>query len=1783
MRPALNRKSRPFRSLIAASLLAATLLMGVAQAQTVTSPERGYKPGNSYAISDIETIEQQGGNLMLNVPLGSLPAGRGGISAGISLHYNSKIWDSQSGDTGYPDYITSNEIVPSAEGGWRYGYKYKLIDNSDCDGGYKYSIELPDGSQHLLWADGNTNHVGALNFGLDGTPNCGNPTVVQTQSGALSLFTLDGTRLRVEMDGDGDGIAANNRWTLYLPDGTRVIHNPDHVANPETGLLQRIIDRNNNTIDFIESSSDSAFGNRTTTTIKDALNRKVVIEKDRATNQDWIHSTGFNGAALVTKVQWKTITVRRTYRRVPGGNNCTGCSYYHTLSTNFRVVDKVYLPAQAGAPNTDDLFYTFDYNADAVSNPSAGWGEVSGVTLPSGAYSTYSYTENGSSSSIVAYDILQNRPAQKTLNYLKENDGASQLATDTWTYSKSGGTYTTVAPDGGTSSEIYDLWGSSGGGNKYVDGATKPVKSIAADGSIIERVYANNIPADSSVIGAANQFVKYEITSITNSAGTLSKTAIKEYSQDKNGNMTQVKEYDFVPYSGTGSVPRDSNGRPTGLPSGITPARISVTNYYNDVPDSASTTYTDTDSYHLSGNPRLLRLVKSTEVQDGSSTPKARTEITYDYTNYSASNTVAGNPTATKTWDSYKGGTTQAHSNPLTTSNSISTSTAYDSYGNPTSTTDARGTVTQLTYGNVSTPGGNVTGLYPTQTVSGYGTSIAQTANMVYDFSTGLVTQSTIVGNNTNENIVNQSVYDDLGRPITVKAAVGTAQERWTQTVYGDDVRRVIAKTDLYAKQDAQKIVIQHFDQLGRVRLARQIENPATEDPTNAEHGIKVQTRYLTSGACTYNSNKTCSFQLASNPYRASTSGGASSETTMGWTRSQTQADGKHSEAETFSGSALPAPFVTSGANTASTGVVKTDTDGERTLVTDQALKQRISKTNALGQLINVWEVRDWDASTVSISFPNQSLAYAYETSYSYDTLSNLTGVTQGGQTRTFSYSSLSRLKSAANPESGTINYTYDNGGNLLTKTDARSLVTTYSYDALNRLQTRSYSGTTPATPTVTYTYDDSTVAFSKGKLTKVYSTVSETQYTAFDAVGNLLSSQQITEGQPYPFTYKYNLSGALTEETYPSGRVVRNLYDASGDLAAVSGRVNVTNPLKSYAGNFSYNPAGGIDKMQLGNTRWETMSYNARLQLTQIGLGTSATDTSLWKAEYSYGELNTSNGTVDAAKNNGNLAKQIITAPNATSGQSAVVFTQSYIYDHLNRLKSGTEMNGSTQNWKQTFLYDRFGNRTFDTANNNTTTLAQNCTTALCNPSANTSDNKFYTSNGYGYDSAGNMTGNAAGESFVYDGEIKQVKYFAAGNANNGTNQPNATYGYDGGGKRVRKTTATENTVFVYDAFGKLAAEYNVVPQSNQTASTKYLTQDTLGSPRVITNQSGTVESRRDFMPFGEEIASGVGGRSNVQGYGAADNVRQKFTTYERDNESGLDYAVNRYHSASLGRFTSPDPYNIVLEKEKGRDEQERQKFLITYIAQPQIWNKYCYTLNNPLKHTDPDGRRPINAADRSRIDRFIQFGNERAAEIEREKGKEAADAFRQSIQQAANAIENSILAIPDNAKEDPKGLRALFYAIDKLGDVGYSTSSKNTAAAEKKINSNGWSVSLPASANKCNIFIAAAYVLGANIGFRTDQNPGGYQVNSATYGRGLFGYGNVPTSGDILQNNMANFTRVNAPAPGDVVADPQGGEGHVGISAGGGNIVVSANLYTGVRVGTMDSSRNVYLRYKP
>ncbi len=424
--------------------------------------------------------------------------------------------------------------------------------------------------------------------------------------------------------------------------------------------------------------------------------------------------------------------------------------------------------------------------------------------------------------------------------------------------------------------------------------------------------------------------------------------------------------------------------------------------------------------------------------------------------------------------------------------------------------------------------------------------------------------------------------------------------------------------------------------------------------------------------------------------------------------------------------------------------------------------------------------------------------------------------------------------------------------------------------------------------------------------------------------------------GSPAAMTYTYNLGGAMVEQQYPSGRVVKNTLDATGDLSMVTSKENSSAIYKTYVNDFTYNAAGAVTSLKLGNGKFESTQFNSRLQPTQIALGASVGDTSSLKLDYSYGDWNGSS--IDATKNNGNIVQQVITTPTVGSS-SGFTATQKYYYDSLNRIDDSTETISSTQTWRQDFTYDRYGNRRFNETN--TSMPASFSNQALTNPTISTSNNRL-TSTGWTYDASGNTTGDPQSRTFIYDGENKQVEVKNSSSATIGQ------YSYDGDGRRVKKYVPStgETTIFVYDAAGKQIAEYSTIVADSSSAKVSYLTNDHLGSPRINTGVAGTVVARHDYYPFGEEIATAQ--RTTALNY-SGDTVRKQFTGYERDSETESDFAQARTYVAPLGRFNQIDP--ILISKE--------------HPSNPQRWNAYIYVVNNPTVFTDPDGKKPKRIID--------------------------------------------------------------------------------------------------------------------------------------------------------------------------------------------------------------------------
>jgi len=535
------------------------------------------------------------------------------------------------------------------------------------------------------------------------------------------------------------------------------------------------------------------------------------------------------------------------------------------------------------------------------------------------------------------------------------------------------------------------------------------------------------------------------------------------------------------------------------------------------------------------------------------------------------------------------------------------------------------------------------------------------------------------------------------------------------------------------------------------------------------------------------------------------------------------------------------------------------------------------------------------------------SLATPLVTVYSYDMLDGLTQVIQGLQSRAYVYDSLGRLKTATTPESGAVNYTYNDSGTTATRTDARGVITNYSYDGLNRLYQLSYTTawtTAVATPSVTFTYGTSPASYNNGRLSTMSDGVGGEAY-GYDRLGRTISLTKTIGATNYPLAYAYNLASELTSVTYPSGRVVAQSFDNIGRTGQItSSGVNYL----TVASSNGYNASGQILSATYGNSVAAAFGYNARLQLATLAYAKSGTN--LFSLAYNYG-----------SGNNGQI--QSIT-DNVDNGR-----TVNYTYDAWSRLKTAATV-GSTAypGWGLSWSYDRYGNR-----KQQTVTAGSNMPTNSVTPSATT--NRI-TDAGYAYDLAGNMTSDGS-NTLTYDAENRVTNSANGGSA--------GAYVFDGNSLRVQKTVSGATTVYIFSGT-KVIAEYGsgAAPSSPSkeylyagsqllatltgppaSATAVYHIADHL-SPRATTDSSGNIVGQQAHFPFGEDW------------YASSSTTKFRFTSYERDSESGNDYALMRTSVNRLGRFSSPDLF-------------------AGSISDPQSLNRYAYAFNDSINLIDPLG----------------------------------------------------------------------------------------------------------------------------------------------------------------------------------------------------------------------------------
>jgi RHS repeat-associated protein len=414
----------------------------------------------------------------------------------------------------------------------------------------------------------------------------------------------------------------------------------------------------------------------------------------------------------------------------------------------------------------------------------------------------------------------------------------------------------------------------------------------------------------------------------------------------------------------------------------------------------------------------------------------------------------------------------------------------------------------------------------------------------------------------------------------------------------------------------------------------------------------------------------------------------------------------------------------------------------------------------------------------------------------------------------------------------------------------------------------------------------------------------------------------------------------------------VNYAYNSVGMLLSVGTNLTGSDPnaTTNVASNLSYMGFGWTKSLNYGNGRRMTLGYSAnRHQLTSVVVDNQNGTDPIINKGYEYRTWNSELGQWNF-DNDGRIKKIIDNADPS--------YTTTYGYDGFNRLTTAT-----ATAYTRTYIYDEWGNLRIGA-------FPENASGA---PATNRMGS--YVSSGgmttsINWDAAGNLTQDGA-VTYSYDA-ASRLKEVGTGGQN--------TYRYDGDGMRVKVTSnggapiyyvkssvlrqvameiegsqAVLNRAYVY-ANGKLMAEQTPDGQFYWTHN------DHLGSTRKLTSASGAVVYRGEFDPYGKAALE----------TGSVSLNSHKYTGYERDWATGLDYANARMYTSQYGRFMQSDPVT------QGCGNRNPDILAGAKQHKPQSLNRYGYVQNDPVNFIDPTGLLMILPGDCAEVYvDGIYFGN--------------------------------------------------------------------------------------------------------------------------------------------------------------------------------------------------------------
>ncbi|MFJ6622725.1 RHS repeat-associated core domain-containing protein [Kitasatospora sp. NPDC091335] len=985
-----------------------------------------------------------------------------------------------------------------------------------------------------------------------------------------------------------------------------------------------------------------------------------------------------------------------------------------------------------------------------------------------------------------------------------------------------------------------------------------------------------------------------------------------------------------------------------------------------------------TTSYAKSADPMMVMLSSGTLTVAGPCTTKAGTATTiaesrgyFDGKPFGEA-LATGNQTSSWTVDHYDGS-----GQPVYTQ---LTATTYDDYGRPVSVTGPDGAVTTTAY----TP---ATGSLPVKTTVTGPMGATWATNQTVDQGRG----QPLVATDENGRALTRK-YDALGRIVAVWQPERPTNEA-ANYVFEYAVNGITAPSTVTSKSiredKSYNVQTELYDGLGRIRQTQRStalgdDGRLITDTAYDSHGWPIK-----SSAAHYDPKSQPNgtvFVSQDSQVPAQTW-----VTYDGLGRATTSALVSYGHQQWATTTAYP-------------GVDRTDTTPPEGAFPTSVF------TSARGKTTQLWQYRT--------PTPTGVAADADVTSYAYTPSGEVAKRTDSsGNSWSYVYDLRGRKVSSTDPDTGTSLTTYDAASNVASTTDGKGNVLAYSYDVLGR-KTGMYAGSVSrANQLAGWTYD--TLPGAKGKPVsstryvggadggKAYTQAVTGYDTAYHPLGTTttIPSNELELAGTYTTSNKYSpILGSLKRTELPAmgglpAESVAYLYLNTGLMITSGGNSTlVTDVQYDEEGRPIVTTVGDIGTQVVSTQQYDAATGRLINSYLDRQLGTTTLD----RTSYTY----TPSGRITSVSD----------LQNATGTD-----TQCFTFDHLGRLTNAWTDTGGTVTRPSGSWSDTSGSTTGSGAPTSVPGIGgcnnANGPAVSGNPAKPSVGGPAPYWQSYTYDATGNRTGltqhDPAGDTTK---DVTTVQTFGApGSFNTRTNAPNtgggtggphalltstttssagtkkATYQYDALGNTTAVTDTTGTTTLTWDGEDKLAS----VTKTGEAEGTSYLydadgnqlirrnpgsTTLNLGADELTLDTKSPSRSMSDVRyysaPGGITItrvtaATGGGrivyqcadphGTNGVQiDTGAAQTVSRRptdpfgnprgtqpdpstwagdkgFVGGTLDPSTGLTNLGAREYQPLTGRFLNPDP--------------------LLGDSDPQQWNGYAYSNNDPINMSDPSG----------------------------------------------------------------------------------------------------------------------------------------------------------------------------------------------------------------------------------